>query len=367
MSEIREVTSVRRLRNAGTVTVYLACNQGDAYQEYRGKDSNGNDIVKPDWAANDGLRPVWTPIIGAAVNKSNIQIIPTDDKWTYNTTLLTFDGSGLSTNAGLVGTFKRVTVDGIPSLKAMKNLASETNQDSDTLKFDGAIKVGTVDDRVQKTVPITIVPKSESVYKGVIMGADNKNLVIAENGGSCKIFAKLLYGGEAVENGKYVVLFKKQVNGAFVNITDSAGNNTVLDNATHTVDIAADMVNSFLNVYAIFKDATTGAELTTDVGTVQDVSDPLRLVKNAVPADEVIESDTDTVVYTPQVVDSAGNVRPEFASKFKFFLSNEAGQQIVADYDNSATPSASQTITANDADKAAPGDLVIEIVGDDTY
>jgi hypothetical protein len=366
MSEIREITSVRRLRNAGTVTCHLACNQGDAYQEYGGKDSNGNDIAKPDWTNNDANRPIWTPYISAAINKGNVQIIPTDDQWTYNTTKLTFGTDGLSNNAGLVGVFRRITIDGIPSLKAMKNLASEANQDSDTLKFDGAVKVGKIDDRVQKTVPITIIRKSESSYKGVIQGADGNNLVITEAGGSVKLYAKLLLGGESVANGSYTVDWKKQENGVFVDITDDAGNK-ITDNATHIVTLKADMVNAFLNVYAIFKDFPSGVELTSDVGTVQDLSDPLRIRKNAVPEDEIIEQDTDTVVYTPAVVDSDGNVRSEFTHKFKFFLSNEAGVKIVGDYNHSTVATASQTITANDVEKAAPGELIIEIIGNDEY
>lgn len=361
MSEIRESTSVKRLRNGKAVSIYLACTTGDAYQEYKGKDSSGNDVCSPDWTKDEN-RPTFFPSIAAG----GVTVIPTDDKWWYNVIQLVFGADNLSTNSGLAGTFKRVTHNSVPALKIMKNLASESNQDSDTIKFNGAIKVGGIDDRIEKTEKITITRKGEATYKGIVMGIDNDGMVINAAGGSTRVYAKLLGGGEAIDNSKYIVEFKKQLNGAFVDITKADGSK-LTDTSDHVVTITADMVNAFLNLYAIFKDATTLAELTSDVGTVQDTSDPLRIDKNAVPADETIVNDSDTVVYTPSVVDSSGNVRSEFANKFKFFLSNEDGKKIVGDYDHSAMATASQTITANDVDKAAPGNLMVEIVGDDTY
>lgn len=103
---------------------------------------------------------------------------------------------------------------------------------------------------------------------------------------------------------------EKQLNGSLVPLTDDTGSN-VSDTSNHTITITNSMVNSALNLYAIFKDKN-GKELTSDVQGIIDASDPLSIKLNAVPADEVIVNDDDTVVYTPNVVNSDGQVMTEF-------------------------------------------------------
>ncbi len=359
MSEVRKTTSVRRLKNGKEVTIKMECNIGDPYQEYRGEGASGSTAA-PDWTVDKNR-----PIIWAEVYSNMQRIVYTDDQWTYNVTKLTFGEDGLSTNPGLVGTFQRVTSQGVPALKIMKNLASKENQDNDILFLDCAFKVGGIDDRAKTSISIGISRASADVYKGAIQPVGNTGFVIREVKSSIKVYAGLLFGGAKVANENYVVDWKKQVNGNLVALTNDDGG-AVTDTSNHTISITNGMVNSALNLYAIFKDKT-GKELTSDVQGIIDASDPLSIRLNAVPADEVIINDDDTVVYTPNVVDNKGQVRAEFASKFKFHLSDEKGKAIVGAYDNSKVPAASQTITAADVDKAAPGALVVEIVADDTY
>ena len=361
MSEVRQTTSVRRLRNGKEVTIKMECNQGDAQQDYKGNDADGNAIVAPDWAANDDERPIfWSEVLA-----NTVRIIYTDDNWTYNATLLTFDTNGLSNNTGLVGYFQKVTYQGVPALKIMKNLASEDNQDNDMLYLDFAYKVGGIDTRGNASAQIRIGRAATDVYKGTIMPVNDQGFVIRENGGSIQLHGRLRYGGVLVANDKYTIDWKKQTSGVFEPLKDESGNN-IVDPSNHTITITSGMVNSCLNVYAIFKDLQ-GNELTSDTQGVIDASDPLSISKGAVPANETIIEDSDTVVYTPKVVDSEGNTKTEFNSKFKFFLSDEDGNAITGDYDFSSTPTSSQTITANDVDKADPGELMIEIVADDSY
>ena len=361
MSEVSATTSVRRLRNGKEVTSKIDCNHGDAQQDYKGKDSDGNAVVAPDWAVSVDDRPIFW----AEVLSNQTRIIYTDDKWTYNATLLTFDASGLSTNTGLVGTFKKITYQGVPALQIMKNLASEDNQDNDMLYLDFAYKVGGIDTRGQGSAQIRIGRAATDVYKGAIIPVDDKGFVIRENGVSLQLHARLRLGGVLVAVDKYTVEWKKQTSGVLEALKNDAGQN-IVDPSSHTITVTSGMVNSCLNVYAIFKDLQ-GNELTSDTQGVIDASDPLSISKGAVPANETIIEDSDTVVYTPKVVDSSGTVKTEFNSKFKFHLSNENGTKITGDYDFSNTPTSSQTITANDVDKADPGELMIEIVADDTY
>ena len=174
MSEVRQTTSVRRLRNGKEVTIKMECNQGDAQQDYKGNDADGNAIVAPDWTVNDDDRPIfWSEVLA-----NTVRIIYTDDNWTYNATLLTFDTNGLSNNTGLVGYFQKVTYQGVPALKTMKNLASEDNQDNDMLYLDFAYKVGGIDTRGNASAQIRIGRASTDVYKGTIMPVNDKGFVI---------------------------------------------------------------------------------------------------------------------------------------------------------------------------------------------
>lgn len=360
MSEVRLTTSVRRLRNGKEVTMKMECSTGDAYQEYRGEDSGGKGIASPDWMVEANRPVIWAEIY------ANLQrVIYTDDVWTYNVTLLKFGSDGLSTNSGLVGTFKRFTYNGVPALKIMKNLASKENQDNDVIMLDCAIKVGGLDDRSQSSITVQIGRASADVYKGSIMPVDGKGFTIRETNGSVQALAKLFFGGAVVANGDYTVDWKKQNNGVLVPLTNDAGA-AVADTATHTIVLTAGMVNSAMNLYAIYKDKS-GKELTTDIQGVVDASDPMYIDKGAVPANETIIEDSDTVVYTPRVLNSDGAVMKEFNGKFKFYLTKEDGTKITGDYDHSKTATSSQTITANDVDKADPGALQIEIVADTAY
>lgn len=358
MSEVRKVTSVRRLKNGKEVTMKMECNVGDPYQDYRGE-SDAGSIAAPDWTVDENR-----PIIWAEIYSNLLRIVYTDDQWTYNVTKLTFGEDGLSTNSGLEGVFLRTTYQGVPALKIMKNLASKDNQDNDVLSLDCAFKVGGIDDRAQSSMTIGIGRASSDVYKGSIQPVGNSGFVIRESKSSIQVYAGLMFGGSKVGNESYTVDWKKMVNGELVPLTDDSSGN-VSDTTNHTITITNAMVNSALNLYAVFKDKQ-GKELTSDVQGILDASDPLSIQLNAVPADEIIINDDDTVVYTPNVVNSSGQVMSEFANKFLFLLSNEQGEKITGTYDNSTVPTASQTITAADVDKAEPGALIIEIIADDT-
>ncbi len=358
MSEVRKVTSVRRLKNGKEVTIMMQSNVGDPYQEYRGEGASGATAA-PDWTVDANRPTIWAEIY------SNLQrIIYTDAQWTYNVTKLTFGSDGLSTNSGLEGVFLKTTYQGVPALKIMKNLASKDNQDNDIIYLDCAFKVAGIDDRAQSSITVGIGRASADVYKGTIQPVNDGGYVIKKVNSSIQVRGGLLFGGAKVNDADYTVEWKKQLNGSLVPLTDDTGSN-VSDTSNHTITITNSMVNSALNLYAIFKDKN-GKELTSDVQGIIDASDPLSIKLNAVPADEVIVNDDDTVVYTPNVVNSDGQVMTEFSNKFLFLLSNEQGEKITGAYDNSTVPTSSQTITAADVDKAEPGALIVEIIADDT-
>lgn len=360
MSEVRETTTIRRLRNGKEVTVKMECNVGDPFQDYRGEGENGQALVSPDWAIESNQ-----PIFWANIYTNLLRIIYTDDQWTYNVTKLIFGPDGLSTNKGLEGVFKRITHNEVPALKIVKNLASKENQDNDSIGLDCAIKVAGIDDRAQGQMTIQIGRVSADVYKGRILSPDNNGYTIRDTGGSIKLRGQLYHGGSVVPNGEYSVDWKKIVNGQLQPLTTGTGSE-VSDGTDHIITVTADMVDSALNVYALFKDKN-GAVLTSDTQGVVDASDPMHIAKNAVPANETIVYDSDTVVYTPSVLNSKGEKMSEFDGKFKFAASKEDGTPITLDNDHSTVATTSQTITANDVDKAEPGSLQLEIIANDKF
>lgn len=118
--------------------------------------TEGTSRYSPDFeSANvvESDKPTVYPVIrDQATGKV---LIPNSYTWKYNDVPITFNSSGLSTNSGMAGMFKRIdnynaTIDGKPlgtssglqALRVMKNLASATNHDNDRITLDGTVEFG---------------------------------------------------------------------------------------------------------------------------------------------------------------------------------------------------------------------------------
>ena len=107
-----------------------------------------------------------------------------DFSWYYNGTQIDFNSSVFPNNA-----FQKTTVDGMPSLKIVKNLASTTNVDMDTIEFRGAYH----DIEFSATAQIRISAITANGYLGTL-AFENGISDITEPQQKVKVYASL-YGG----------------------------------------------------------------------------------------------------------------------------------------------------------------------------
>ena len=132
-------------------------------------------VPTPNWEQEDEAnRPLLYPFLmsGGTV------ISPTTTSWYYNNELISFaDQTGLSTNTAFPGVFKRTTYTiqtgvTVTALRIMKNLASSTNEDSDTIAVSGTATVvdTTLSFDAMQTVRITKAAESPDVGELMFLG-----------------------------------------------------------------------------------------------------------------------------------------------------------------------------------------------------
>lgn len=348
MSNVNAQATIRRLKRGGTETILLVSDVGDIIQDIIGINEGGAAIVAPDFtvAAN---QPSIYPVITVSI-KDGV-IVPADVKWYYNAAEITFNASDVSTGA-FAGIFQKITrqSDGMPGLKIIKNLASFTNRDNDTIGFDGAIDAGGFSRRISKDYTILIQERAGDVRVGTISYPDEKNGVIHSQNDSVKLKVNLRQGAYVIPITDYTVKWKKLVGERWEVLKNEAG----VEVTGHTITVTAGMVNSYQLIMVEFYDKN-GQLITTDTAPVTDASDPLVIIPNPTPADETLINDDDTVKYAPKVV-SRSDISIAFTGwTFSYALVDPAGKIF-------RTGSGSTfTVTVADSDAAGGGSVELNM------
>lgn len=348
MSDVNSQVTIHRLKRGGTESILLVSDVGDIIQDIIGINEDGTANVAPDFTIVTN-QPTINPVI--TISTRTGIVVPSDVKWYYNSSEITFNASGLSL-APFAGIFQKVIrqLDNMPGLKIVKNLASASNRDNDTIGFDGAIDTGGAARRISKDYTILIQERAGDVRVGTISYPDGKNGVITSQTDSVQLKANLREGTYNIPTTDYTVKWKKLVGESWQVLKSESG----VELTGHTITVTAGMINSFQLVMAEYYDKT-GSLITTDSAPVTDASDPLMIVSNPIPADETLVNDTDTVKYTPSVV-SRSNVSAALAGfTFSYALVDPAGKII------RTASGTSFTVTVSDSDAAGGGnvDLII--------
>lgn len=111
--------------------------------------NKGTTMFSPNFEAlPENMRPTVVVLLRGV---STGEILPNQTlEFRYNDMLLTFDANGLSTNAGMVGYFKKISaystnVGGrtvsVPALRVMKNLVPISGYDNDSILVSGAVEL----------------------------------------------------------------------------------------------------------------------------------------------------------------------------------------------------------------------------------
>lgn len=207
MTDLSLFTSlpVRKIVKGDTLSVYMTVD-GALFQGI----NPDTGTVTPTWNDTDG--PKITPNVGSA---RGLSYTLESHKWYYNNGEIEFPtGSGWVTSTD--GKFKLNKADG--TLQIVKDLASLTNQDVDTLKYSGVARQNEqVVYTVEKTVDVFISPLGSSSFGGsvqiesAVLGTLDSGTVISS---TCVKEVKL-YNGEG-EVSNFTVSIRKGLDGTYL-------------------------------------------------------------------------------------------------------------------------------------------------------
>lgn len=126
------------------------------YQTFK----KGTQDFSPNWATMpDTQRPVIFPRAYSVMEAAVLAI--TGISWKYNGVGMTFDSSGICTYPDVAaGKVRQIDYNGSKALKMIGNVASDTNNDSDTIGFTG--KVNASGQQVDVSAEITLLVEESS-------------------------------------------------------------------------------------------------------------------------------------------------------------------------------------------------------------
>lgn len=283
--------------------------------------TNGTGIISPSFATN---KPCIYPVIRSSLKAARVSPQATDYHWFYNGVEIAFTNS-LSNALGnlAAGTFKSEwkTIDGfsVPTLTIMKELASPSNIDSDTVEFKCTVNTGfaTV---VSASTEISIEQTDGEAVLAYI--SINNGGVIDDSVASLTATAHLLVGGAEKSSNVTYDWFKMKVS-AGVDGWQS------LNKKTKSITIAAADVNSseLYKCVVSFGDKTASA-----VMEVVDETDALIIYPNptngtgaSIP--EELSSAQTSIIYRPKVMKRSSQQEVS-GYKFYYLLTNSAGESI---------------------------------------
>lgn len=321
MSEVRGQTTIQYVRQGDT----LNCSLRSTFP-LKQFVTAVTGTVTPSFPDNT---PCIYPVIRSSLRAQRVSAITSDVHWYYNGAEITFGANGLSTGPTGVtaGTFKSElkTIDGfqVPTLTILKNLASASNIDSDTIEFKSSVNTGFVS-AVSASIEVSIEQTEGEAYVPYIT-VGNGGTIDSEHS-SLQAKAHLLVGGVEKTSGVTYAWYKMRVTSG----TD--GWQAVSGATSQTLTIAAADVNSEELYRCVITYEGRTAEAVVEV---VDETDPLVVYLNPVngsnqPVAEFVSNVQTSIIYKPKVVKrSTESVVTGYV--FDFLLTDAAGNEIDSD------------------------------------
>lgn len=223
------------------------------YQTFR----KGTNDFSPNWATMaDAQRPVIFPRVYSVMEAAVLAV--TDITWQYNGVGMTFDSSGICTYPDVAaGKVRQIDYNGSKALKMIGNVASDTNNDSDTIGFIG--KANATGEQVTVSAEITLLVEESSanIYR-LFLNMDDD--VIDGDETQVTVTAALFLSGAQVSTGVQYEFLKLD--------------GTVLraKNASPTFNVTRAMIDSELMV--VCKAYVNNVVVAQDQRKVFDSTDP---------------------------------------------------------------------------------------------
>lgn len=220
--------SINLLQNGDNLNTTLNATK-PLYQTFK----KGTTDFVPDWAnMSDTDRPVIFPRVYSVMESR--MLIPFNVSWKYNGVAMTFDASGIATAPDLVaGKMKQIDYNGSKALRMIGNVASDVNNDSDTITFVGSVTSSGQTVQVSADITLLIEEASNNLYRLFLIMTDD---VIDGDETSLLLGAVLYNNGAEVTTG---VQFE---------FTDQAGTVLQAKSTNDTLVVTKDMIDGELMI-----------------------------------------------------------------------------------------------------------------------
>ena len=314
--------------------------------------SNGSGAVSPSFATN---KPCIYPVVRSSLKATRIAPKTAGFKWSYNGVQISFDSNGLSIALGSLaaGTFKSEvkTVDGftVPTLTILKELASSSNIDSDSIEFYGIVDTG-FETVVSASMEVAIEQTDGDAYLAYI-AIDNGGVIDDEHT-SLTASASLLVGGVEKTTDISYAWYKMKV-------TNGVDGWESLNKTSQSIQILAADVNSTELYKCVISHSGKTASAVMEVADETDAliiyPNPTNSAGARIP--EELSSVQTSIIYRPKVMKRATSTEVT-GYKFNFLLTKSNGDTVA-----SADDASTFTVTLDHA-VSANGDLTLIITAE---
>lgn len=190
--EVYKSITIKKLINGVSVSATLY-STSPLYQTFK----RGTNDFNPNWETMpDGERPVIFPRVSPA-GGGDLPI--TDIGWRYNQQQIMFNSNGMATAPDVcAGKVRKTIYNGVEAIKVIGNVASDTNNTSDTISFFGKVRASGQLMDVSAETTLLIEEGIENLYRLILEMTDH---IIDGNETSIKMQAKLFNDGNLVTTG----------------------------------------------------------------------------------------------------------------------------------------------------------------------
>lgn len=280
-------------------------------------------------------------------------LTPQTLEWRYNDLLLTFDSNGLSTNAGMVGFFKKIdacptnvggTSYNLPALRVMKNLVPISGYDNDRITVSGTIEVSGTSVGFNAISKEVIIQESTGNQYDVLI-TNNKGSQLVTTGESLTDNVRIFKDGVEVTNyAGYSFQWVKML-----------GTGDVNWGTARTQVVSTSDVDNVLKLRCDVK--KDGSVVASGYDEITDFSDPYYVILKITGISGNTVRKGETAVITPvAVLRSTGEEKPNLIKSWTFSIKDNAGVAFVLTGKSSATfTAASISVTYEDMVRAKMG------------
>lgn len=280
-------------------------------------------------------------------------LVPNTIEFRYNDLLLTFGSNGLSTNAGMVGFFKKIdaystTIGGatyqVPALRVMKNLVPISGYDNDRITVSGTVEIGGSSIAFNALSKEVVIQESTGNQYDVLI-SNNKGSQLLLDGESLTETARIFKDGvEITDYTGFTFQWVKMLGAGDTNWGTS-----------RTQVVSTNDVDNVLKLRCDVK--KDGSLVASGYDEITDFSDPYYSLLKITGISGNVVKKGETATVTPVAVKrSTGEEAPSLITSWTFSLKDNTGAAFILTGKSAATfTGANATVSYEDMVRAKMG------------